>query len=100
MISEVMKEIARGCIDEKVSAAVAFGTVITAEPITIRVEERLVLDEGMLVIPEELKKRETEVQLGSEVKTITLSYTFFEVGGKTPAAPVAAVSNAPNEPRS
>ena len=73
MISEVMKEIARGCIDEKVSAAVAFGTVITAEPITIRVEERLVLDEGMLVIPEELKKRETEVQLGSEVKTITLS---------------------------
>ncbi|MGI5855356.1 MAG: DUF2577 family protein [Candidatus Merdivicinus sp.] len=73
MISEVMKEIARGCIDEKVSAAVAFGTVITTEPITIRVEERLVLDEGMLVVPEELKKRETEVQLGSEVKTITLS---------------------------
>jgi cytochrome c oxidase assembly protein Cox11 len=25
--------------------------------------------------------------------TITLSYTFFEVGGKTPAAPVAAVVN-------
>ena len=73
MISEVMKEIARGCIDEKVSAAGAFGTVITTEPITIRVEERLVLDEGMLVVPEELKKRETEVQLGSEVKTITLS---------------------------
>jgi cytochrome c oxidase assembly protein subunit 11 len=34
------------------------------------------------------------------VKTITLSYTFFEVGGKTPAAPVAAVSNAAHEPRS
>jgi cytochrome c oxidase assembly protein subunit 11 len=43
------------------------------------------------------------------VKTITLSYTFFEVGGKTPAAPVAAgvnpapvaaVSSTANEPRS
>lgn len=30
-------------------------------------------------------------KLSKDVKTITLSYTFFEVGGKTPAAPVAAV---------
>lgn len=29
-------------------------------------------------------------KLSRDVKTITLSYTFFEVGGKTPAAPVAA----------
>jgi cytochrome c oxidase assembly protein subunit 11 len=28
-------------------------------------------------------------KLSSDVNTITLSYTFFEVGGKTPAAPVA-----------
>ena len=28
-------------------------------------------------------------KLSHDVKTITLSYTFFEVGGKTPAAPVA-----------
>ena len=28
-------------------------------------------------------------KLPKDVKTITLSYTFFEVGGKTPAAPVA-----------
>lgn len=31
-------------------------------------------------------------KLSRDVKTITLSYTFFEVGGKTPAAPVAAAS--------
>ena len=30
-------------------------------------------------------------QLSKDVKTITLSYTFFEVGGKTPQAPVAAL---------
>lgn len=30
-------------------------------------------------------------KLSKDVKTITLSYTFFEVGGKTPPAPVAAV---------
>lgn len=30
-------------------------------------------------------------KLSKDVKTITLSYTFFEVGGKTPAAPTAAV---------
>ena len=30
-------------------------------------------------------------KLSKDVKTITLSYTFFEVGGKTPAAPVAVV---------
>jgi cytochrome c oxidase assembly protein subunit 11 len=30
-------------------------------------------------------------KLSKDVTTITLSYTFFEVGGKTPAAPVAAV---------
>jgi len=29
-------------------------------------------------------------KLAADVKTITLSYTFFEVGGKTPAAPVAS----------
>jgi cytochrome c oxidase assembly protein subunit 11 len=32
-------------------------------------------------------------KLSKDVTTITLSYTFFEVGGKTPAAPVAAVVN-------
>lgn len=31
-------------------------------------------------------------KLSKDVKTITLSYTFFEVGGKTPAAPLAEVS--------
>nr|WP_315479779.1 cytochrome c oxidase assembly protein [uncultured Rhodoferax sp.] len=30
-------------------------------------------------------------KLSKDVRTITLSYTFFEVGGKTPPAPVAAV---------
>ncbi len=30
-------------------------------------------------------------KLSKDVTTITLSYTFFEVGGKTPAAPVASV---------
>ena len=30
-------------------------------------------------------------KLSKDVKTITLSYTFFEVGGKTPPAPVASV---------
>jgi cytochrome c oxidase assembly protein subunit 11 len=30
-------------------------------------------------------------KLSKDVNTITLSYTFFEVGGKTPAAPVAAL---------
>jgi cytochrome c oxidase assembly protein subunit 11 len=29
-------------------------------------------------------------KLPHDVKTITLSYTFFEVGGKVPAAPVGA----------
>jgi cytochrome c oxidase assembly protein subunit 11 len=31
-------------------------------------------------------------RLPKDVTTITLSYTFFEVGGKTPAAPTAAVA--------
>jgi cytochrome c oxidase assembly protein subunit 11 len=31
-------------------------------------------------------------RLPKDVTTITLSYTFFEVGGKTPAAPTAAVT--------
>ena len=31
-------------------------------------------------------------RLPKDVKTITLSYTFFEVGGKTPAAPTAAAT--------
>ena len=32
-------------------------------------------------------------KLSKDVTTITLSYTFFEVGGKTPAAPVASVKD-------
>ena len=40
-------------------------------------------------------------KLSKDVKTITLSYTFFEVGGKTPPAPVAAVTvGAPQGSRS
>ncbi|WP_042425884.1 cytochrome c oxidase assembly protein [Comamonas granuli] len=31
-------------------------------------------------------------RISRDVTTITLSYTFFEVGGKTPAAPVAAAA--------
>jgi len=31
-------------------------------------------------------------RLSKDVTTITLSYTFFEVGGKTPAAPTAALA--------
>ena len=34
-------------------------------------------------------------KLSKDVQTITLSYTFFEVGGKTPAAPVATQSATP-----
>jgi cytochrome c oxidase assembly protein subunit 11 len=31
-------------------------------------------------------------KLSKDVTTITLSYTFFEVGSKTPAAPTALVA--------
>jgi len=31
-------------------------------------------------------------KLSGDVKTITLSYTFFEVGGKVPAAPIASMN--------
>jgi cytochrome c oxidase assembly protein subunit 11 len=34
-------------------------------------------------------------KLSKDVTTITLSYTFFEVGGKTPPAPVAAQDTVP-----
>jgi cytochrome c oxidase assembly protein subunit 11 len=34
-------------------------------------------------------------KLGKDVTTITLSYTFFEVGSKTPAAPTAALGVLP-----
>jgi len=37
-------------------------------------------------------------KLSTDVKTITLSYTFFEVGGKTPPAPVALKGQWPSQP--
>jgi cytochrome c oxidase assembly protein subunit 11 len=39
-------------------------------------------------------------RLPKDVTTITLSYTFFEVGGKVPAPPQAAATGAPGGPRS
>ena len=33
-------------------------------------------------------------KLPKDVKTITLSYTFFEVGGKVPAEPAGTVTHA------
>ena len=39
-------------------------------------------------------------KLPKDVKTITLSYTFFEVGGKVPAAPQARATGTVGEPRS
>ena len=35
-------------------------------------------------------------RISKDVKTITLSYTFFEVGGKTPAAPLAPTTPVAN----
>ncbi|MFO1245550.1 MAG: cytochrome c oxidase assembly protein [Ramlibacter sp.] len=37
-------------------------------------------------------------KLSKDVTTITLSYTFFEVGGKTPPAPTAAIAVQPPAP--
>ena len=37
-------------------------------------------------------------KLSKDVQTITLSYTFFEVGGRTPAAPQAAVDTEDKKP--
>ncbi len=39
-------------------------------------------------------------KISKDVRTITLSYTFFEVGGKTPPAPTAAALQLPAGPRS
>jgi cytochrome c oxidase assembly protein subunit 11 len=39
-------------------------------------------------------------KLSKDVNTITLSYTFFEVGGKTPPAPVAVAPTSPAQARS
>ena len=39
-------------------------------------------------------------KISKDVKTITLSYTFFEVGGRTPPAPTATASPVLSEPRS
>ncbi len=39
-------------------------------------------------------------KLPKDVHTITLSYTFFEVGGKVPAEPAQAVRSLATEPRS
>lgn len=36
-------------------------------------------------------------KLSKDVTTITLSYTFFEVGGKVPAAPTSTLSAAPSQ---
>jgi cytochrome c oxidase assembly protein subunit 11 len=41
-----------------------------------------------------------DAKLPKDVKTITLSYTFFEVGGKIPAEPAQAARAAALEPRS
>lgn len=37
-------------------------------------------------------------RLSKDVKTITLSYTFFEVGGKVPPAPVASIQAVSEKP--
>lgn len=39
-------------------------------------------------------------KISKDVTTITLSYTFFEVGGRTPAAPTASAPLPPPEPHS
>ncbi|MFM2119332.1 MAG: hypothetical protein RL722_800 [Pseudomonadota bacterium] len=41
-----------------------------------------------------------DTKLPKDVTTITLSYTFFEVGGKVPAAPQATLDARPAAPRS
>lgn len=73
MISDVMKYIAEERINETVSASASFGTVIASDPLQIRIEDRLLLDESMLIIPSQLMFRSVDISIGDQTRTIILS---------------------------
>ena len=80
-ISDVMKEIARSCIDQKVSASAAFGNVVSTAPLQVKVEERLLLDESILVLPRELQRRTQTVTIGGYTGEVVI-YPGLKTGDK------------------
>ena len=81
MLGELIKEAARGCLREENLAEVAFGTIMAAEPLTVKVEDRLLLQGERLLLPEHLKKRSRILAFGEESQEIILS-PGPEVGDK------------------
>ena len=73
MISDVMKYIAEERITETVSASASFGTVIASGPLQVRIEDRLLLDESMLIVPSQLLFRSIDISIGDQTHTIVLS---------------------------
>ncbi len=67
MLGEI-KKAAMDAIDASKPAAVMYGEVITADPLSVNIDQRFTLTADFLVVPESLTKYEVEV----DSQTITI----------------------------
>lgn len=72
MISDAIRQIARNCIDQNVNASATFGSVVSADPLQVKVEERLLLDDSILVLPRELQRYTVQVAVGDHQEEIVV----------------------------
>lgn len=64
-----IKTIAKNCIQESDPCTFLFGTVESAAPLKIRIDDKLVLDRDALVIPRYLTDHEQEIEAEFDTET-------------------------------
>ncbi len=72
MLAELIREAAKQCVSEEVHDELIFGTVTQCAPLTVTIENKLVLQGNYLILPKELERREISLTFADETKTVVL----------------------------
>lgn len=67
---EVIKEIVRATVDESKPVAFCFGTVESASPLKIRLNQKLIVPDSFLILSEAVRDHETKIVIDGQTKTI------------------------------
>lgn len=72
MIAQLIRQAAKDCLTEEIRMGALFGEVTSMNPLTVQVEQKLILQEPRLVLPIELQKHTVTVTFGQETQEIVI----------------------------
>ena len=68
--SELIKKIAIKAVESKSPTAMVFGTVISIDPLQVKISNELILTKEFLIVPKSLSNYEITIQMNSETDMV------------------------------